>query len=970
MDGRSRGRGCVYARMDATMDGKRAGPVGQGARRMGKGKAPRRATRAAAIDAGDGKRCDASDGERYQSRRRSRRRCRWMGDGRMRGRKEQPVSVGGQRAGTCTQRLEGEQTAMQPVIQAGRQTASHDSHRWATRWACRWTADGQRQAMARRRQKRGYKGHADTQTHLAATALEAAALEATAVESARLAAQDAADAADEADAADTVRVKIIASWRVGERAASGSVEASVRSGRLRIHKQADLNGGCDHGCGHCPAHGPIDGRTRRRRVGRRRPPQAAGHRRCVAAGRTDLRVEGLVQLATLLDQSPSPAVVNSAFVKLFDYWRSCTGNAMRPILALVIRKCARHAESIVAGRDEVVRRILAVLDSNDPCARSLTLLVVGHLAPVFRDKPDAQYTVYRELKSKSASELAAATYAVDRLWPVRRSQSSLQSLDTIVAAIRLAEQLDDQGHLALRLSNVLRNSDHEYTIAVKAFHSCTMLLNRSKSDNSADAAVRSVSLQKTLASLAQKFPAFLPRVIAQSLSMLRTSLHTTAAPPSATMEDAHLHNDKQIDGIYAQSIGAIDSLLGIAHTHPHFFQPLDVVSVADLLLGWTGQKDQHDRHSQQPPHDGLVRMQAKTSRLLSRLAAHPFLLIDAVRKHGLADRIAAFYAGIASLIRLTLQASIVLDVAKTALAAVRIEPECLEQAQANIHWSLDRIFRKLAVLDTSADQDAFSRLVYAYWCMCQTQMQGVCIESLKALLTNHKAVFVIGKIWSQSTDPDSDLSFVPDLLARFIDSDLDVFEPRQMMPLLQTMLCTAGVSNAAQIATIEIKLSSAVQAWLSVPGGCWWIFELVKEQLVSGIVVPSSSLFDLMLPMIDAPNVVAWLTATKYMGQASISLSQCRSRLGQFAAELQKAVTALESAASQLRLCSSLGMPRPFQLAFIGLLIALLAIMRRIDVRPSMAMYSARDLRRLAERFRQLPHHHYGIDEESEAVLA
>ncbi|KAH6587250.1 hypothetical protein BASA50_001383 [Batrachochytrium salamandrivorans] len=231
----------------------------------------------------------------------------------------------------------------------------------------------------------------------------------------------------------------------------------------------------------------------------------------------DQRVEALLMLPEHLSKTPTPTVLKSAFLKLSEYWRSCT-NDIRVILARVICKCARHIASI-GDSDEIIRRIIIVVGSNDPCARSLSLLVLGHLSFAIRDRSEIHIRVFKELERTTSREIAAGAYAVDRIWSTQKKITSLGHLNILGELIRHAEVLDDEGNLSLRLAHVLRNSDQDFHQAVNALDMCTALSNQSCTPISIES--RSAALQRTIAVLSMQFPAFLPKQIGSMVSVLQ-----------------------------------------------------------------------------------------------------------------------------------------------------------------------------------------------------------------------------------------------------------------------------------------------------------------------------------------------------------------------------------------------------------------------------------------------------------------
>ncbi len=66
--------------------------------------------------------------------------------------------------------------------------------------------------------------------------------------------------------------------------------------------------------------------------------------------------------------------------------------------------------------DEFLRRIFAVIHSNDPVARALTLRTLGAIAAIVPEKKQIHHNIRNSLDSHEAVELAAAIFAAGQLY--------------------------------------------------------------------------------------------------------------------------------------------------------------------------------------------------------------------------------------------------------------------------------------------------------------------------------------------------------------------------------------------------------------------------------------------------------------------------------------------------------------------------------------------------------------------------
>ncbi|KAF9363024.1 Integrator complex subunit 7 [Mortierella sp. NVP85] len=97
----------------------------------------------------------------------------------------------------------------------------------------------------------------------------------------------------------------------------------------------------------------------------------------------------------LFDEFPYPVLINSAILKIADYFRN-SNNIQRCSILQVFKKSRHHLEKVV-NVDEAIRRMSPMLQSNDPLARAITLRII------------------HSLDSSEAMEVSAAIYAADMI---------------------------------------------------------------------------------------------------------------------------------------------------------------------------------------------------------------------------------------------------------------------------------------------------------------------------------------------------------------------------------------------------------------------------------------------------------------------------------------------------------------------------------------------------------------------------
>ncbi|KAH6585045.1 hypothetical protein BASA61_007117 [Batrachochytrium salamandrivorans] len=603
----------------------------------------------------------------------------------------------------------------------------------------------------------------------------------------------------------------------------------------------------------------------------------------------DQRVEALLMLPEHLSKTPTPTVLKSAFLKLSEYWRSCT-NDIRVILARVICKCARHIASI-GDSDEIIRRIIIVVGSNDPCARSLSLLVLGHLSFAIRDRSEIHIRVFKELERTTSREIAAGAYAVDRIWSTQKKITSLGHLNILGELIRHAEVLDDEGNLSLRLAHVLRNSDQDFHQAVNALDMCTALSNQSCTPISIES--RSAALQRTIAVLSMQFPAFLPKQIGSMVSVLQ--------------------NDQSNE---SQVLDVLGNLLILSKKHSHHFQSIHLSAIADTLLRSCKSRV-------------MARALELSSCILKYLSADHTLFSEAIDLYGLEAKIVLVLNSIVLAESVLPEyASALLDISQLALIVYNFSSS-LTKKQPFESTSFD-LAKRILTISTSIPTITvqFRKLIGSVWNLCEIVNAENRHQILDEMIKNKNALIVLASVWSHRSEKHSTLS-----LSSTISSSLDYsmcqnIDPKHMLRLVCVLLSCQSPFDSAQLSSTRQLISTTISIWRSSPGGCWWIFKLIQELLVSGMASSEVIRIDDMLDMIDSPLVLGWIKTIWHMGNANMVLESFSN--GGSVVSIKSARLSFEEALTQLYLLDSLGLSRKFQIAYIQLHIKLLRLVQRV----------------------------------------
>jgi len=119
--------------------------------------------------------------------------------------------------------------------------------------------------------------------------------------------------------------------------------------------------------------------------------------------------EAIVRFPALFERYPFPILINSAFLKLADVFRTGS-NFLRLWVLRVCLQSESHLQKIL-NVDEFVRRIFSVIHANDPIARALTLRTLGSLSALIPERKPVHHSIRVALDSHDRVEVSAAIYA-------------------------------------------------------------------------------------------------------------------------------------------------------------------------------------------------------------------------------------------------------------------------------------------------------------------------------------------------------------------------------------------------------------------------------------------------------------------------------------------------------------------------------------------------------------------------------
>lgn len=116
--------------------------------------------------------------------------------------------------------------------------------------------------------------------------------------------------------------------------------------------------------------------------------------------------EAIVRFSRLLHRLPLPLLINSACLKLSEAYR-CGTNFIRMQICEVFERNQNYLDKVY-NVDDFYRSIFTVTTSNDPIARSITLLTLGNIAPVVSEVKSIHHCIINSFETKVEYELNAA----------------------------------------------------------------------------------------------------------------------------------------------------------------------------------------------------------------------------------------------------------------------------------------------------------------------------------------------------------------------------------------------------------------------------------------------------------------------------------------------------------------------------------------------------------------------------------
>ncbi|KAI9318475.1 hypothetical protein BX666DRAFT_1928362 [Dichotomocladium elegans] len=198
----------------------------------------------------------------------------------------------------------------------------------------------------------------------------------------------------------------------------------------------------------------------------------------VVLGIQGSQIQALASFIEIFDQYPYPVIINAAILKLADWFR-VSNNVIKFYVYRVFKQASKQHLTKVINVEETVRRVLPVLGSNDPIARSIALRILGCMSMIIADKIEIHYAVLQRLESATdRTEMESAIWAADRI-----CARSIRFAPVIFP--RIEDKLNDVTlpcDTKLRLVQLFRHMHKDIDLTRMAKKSCINMLDNSSMD--------------------------------------------------------------------------------------------------------------------------------------------------------------------------------------------------------------------------------------------------------------------------------------------------------------------------------------------------------------------------------------------------------------------------------------------------------------------------------------------------------
>ncbi|KAF1806233.1 hypothetical protein FB192DRAFT_1272270 [Mucor lusitanicus] len=194
------------------------------------------------------------------------------------------------------------------------------------------------------------------------------------------------------------------------------------------------------------------------------------------------QIQALTGFIHMFEQYPYPVVINAAILKLADWFR-LHNNSVKYYVYKVFKDASDLHLTKVINIEETVRRILPILGSNDPIARSISLRVLGCMSMIIAEKLDVQFAIIQRLElATDRNELEAAIWAGDQIC-ARSNRFPSVIFSKVVDKLQGSGDKQTPFDIKLRLVKIFRHMHQDIGMARQAKLTCLVLLEDPHTDS-------------------------------------------------------------------------------------------------------------------------------------------------------------------------------------------------------------------------------------------------------------------------------------------------------------------------------------------------------------------------------------------------------------------------------------------------------------------------------------------------------
>ncbi|KAI8384306.1 uncharacterized protein BYT42DRAFT_492775 [Radiomyces spectabilis] len=234
------------------------------------------------------------------------------------------------------------------------------------------------------------------------------------------------------------------------------------------------------------------------------------------------QIYALTSFTRIFEQYPYPVVINAAILKLADWFRT-NNNIVKYYVFKVFKDASDQHLAKVFNIEETVRRIMTVLGSNDPIARSITLRILGCMAKIVSEKLEVHHAILQRLEAATGRiEIEAAIWASDNfcasslrfpsvIFPKlsAKVQDPTISLDVKLRYIKIFRHMHRDIAMARQAKTIclglLDNPNTEEKLVIVTLRTLTLLLSKALMDRKEQVKIEEgrVALQSTSTELSR-----------------------------------------------------------------------------------------------------------------------------------------------------------------------------------------------------------------------------------------------------------------------------------------------------------------------------------------------------------------------------------------------------------------------------------------------------------------------------------